>query len=176
MGNTLVLNGCPVPTVPLKEGLSDFINFLKSHDAQVVLVCHNAKSCDAAILCTCALQVGLADIFSETVIGFLDTLPLLKEAYPGLASYAQKALADQLLFTSYNEHNAMEDCTILSSLYSLVISQKPDISIIPFTFTTKSVMKRNSWKTTKKKNSVTFSPIVNKKHMSSQMEDPPYST
>ena len=169
IGDTLVYKDKAVPTISLPEGLSKFLNFIETHNSRVVLVSHNAKSCDSSILCSAICEVGLQARFSKLVEGFIDTLPLYKIAYPKLSKYSQSELCKEFLGTVYDAHNSLEDCKALSDLFSHLMTDQPTVNIDSCSFTVQSVIARNLWKAKQKENFGTFHSMIDKKYISHQM-------
>ena len=60
--------------------------------------------------------------FSEVVVGFCDTLPAFKELFPERKSYSQENLARDLLESTYNAQNALNDVQMLQELSDRFLS------------------------------------------------------
>lgn len=56
--------------------------------------------------------------FLECSQGFIDSIYVLKKAFPAQSLYKQEDLARDLLNIAYKAHNAMEDVKILGKLVS----------------------------------------------------------
>ena len=112
----LFYNSRPVRAVPLAEGLSQMISWLKPK-VPCLLIAHNCKSFDAKHLIKALESTGVGKEFSAIVSGFSDTLPAFKELLPQRKSYSQENLVRDLLHCSYEAHNATSD---VQSLYQLV--------------------------------------------------------
>lgn len=109
----------PVPTIPLSELLTSFLEFLRSFPGPVLLAAHNAKNFDWVVLKR-VLQLEFPHLllqFQRVVPAYLDTLPLSKKVYPGLQSYSQPSLVNYFLGDAYNAHNASEDARMLQRLF-----------------------------------------------------------
>jgi len=112
----LFYNSRPVRAVPLAEGLSQMISWLKPK-SPCLLIAHNCKSFDSKHLVKALESTGVDKEFSAIVSGFSDTLPAFKELLPERKSYSQENLVRDLLHCSYEAHNAIAD---VQSLYQLV--------------------------------------------------------
>ena len=60
--------------------------------------------------------------YSELVLGFCDTLPAFKELFPERKSHSQENLAKDLLQSTYNAHNALNDVQMLQKLSDKFLS------------------------------------------------------
>lgn len=104
----------------LKDAMTAFIDFLP---ANCILVAHNANSFDSRILLLHLMDSDLMDSLKEKAIGFLDTLPLAKDVYPGRrgnGGYSQPVLVRDILKTSYDAHNAIADVAALFDLLKMM--------------------------------------------------------
>ncbi|KAI1899779.1 hypothetical protein AGOR_G00065260 [Albula goreensis] len=109
-------NGEPVETVPLREALTDFIDFLRSFN-QTRLVAHNGRCFDFPILVRVLQEFTLLDQFQRVVADFLDTKELSKTLLPEAQSYSQENLVMLTLGKTYEAHNALNDIRALQELY-----------------------------------------------------------
>lgn len=107
--------GVPVPTIPLRNLLCNFIDYLGQYH-RPILVAHNAMRFDVPLLMRVLVENGLQQRFHQVVFGFLDTIQLSQHIYPGLPSYSLKALVNQFLHQQFDAHNAVEDAKILQML------------------------------------------------------------
>lgn len=116
-GSCLYRNGYPVPTIPLKDLLIHFIDYLDNFH-HPILVAHNALHFDVPVLMRVLEENGLKQQFTQVVSGFVDTYQLSKHIYPGLPrGYSLKALVKQFLGQQFDAHNAEEDAKILEKLF-----------------------------------------------------------
>lgn len=115
-GSRLCRYGDPVPTIPLRDLLFRFLTYLAQF-RNPILVAHNAKGFDAPVLMRVLAENGRQQDFKQKVHGFLDTLPLSKEIYPGLPGYSLEALVNQFLGQHFDAHNAVEDAKVLQRLF-----------------------------------------------------------
>ena len=79
----LLKQGKPVDTLTLQESLKSFLAWLP---CDTVLVAHNGLNFDAIVLLRHIQVLKLDTAFKGKVVGFADSLPLLKAAIPGRAS------------------------------------------------------------------------------------------
>ncbi|KAK3096555.1 hypothetical protein FSP39_001279 [Pinctada imbricata] len=117
-GTLLFKNGEPVDARGIKDSLSDFSTWIKKFP-DPVLVAHNAKF-DAEILCNTLIRIS--DVDSNFIVGFVDTLSLLREKLPGRSSYKQEELAKDLLQQQYSAHDAPSDAAALQDIVQCVCS------------------------------------------------------
>ncbi|XP_062576656.1 DNA polymerase III PolC-type-like [Saccostrea cucullata] len=110
--NIMFKNGVQVPCKNAKDGIETFITWLKNF-SNIVLVAHNAKF-DSNVIIRAMHQVGLRP--SDFIIGFVDTLPLFREAVPNRKSYKQVDLMKDLCTAQYDAHDALADSEALQRL------------------------------------------------------------
>ncbi|XP_026057790.1 uncharacterized protein LOC113042963 [Carassius auratus] len=114
-GSRLLLRRRPVPTVPHRRALSDFICFLKTFP-KPFLVGHNSRRFDWPIVTRVLAQFDLLEDFQSVVSGCVDTLTLSREMFQ-LPRYTQQFLVQHFLQESYGAHDAAEDVRTLQELY-----------------------------------------------------------
>ncbi|XP_016350234.1 uncharacterized protein plex9.1 isoform X2 [Sinocyclocheilus anshuiensis] len=114
-GPHLLFRHRPVPTVPHRRALSDFICFLKTF-RRPFLVGHNSRRFDWPVLTRVLAQFDLLEEFAGVVSGCVDTLPLSREMFQ-LPRYSQQFLVQRFLQESYGAHDASEDVRMLQELY-----------------------------------------------------------
>ncbi|XP_062585918.1 uncharacterized protein LOC134247603 [Saccostrea cucullata] len=110
--NIMFKNGVQVPCKNAKDGIETFITWLKKF-SNIVLVAHNAKF-ESIVIIRAMHQVGLGA--SDFIIGFVDTLPLFREAVPNRKSYKQVDLMKDLCTAHYDAHDALADSQALQRL------------------------------------------------------------
>ncbi|KAM7415037.1 hypothetical protein PAMA_019726 [Pampus argenteus] len=128
----LLLRGEPVHTTPLVDALSSFIAFLRSFRRPLLLAAHSARRFDAPVITRVMRQCSLRQEFQQVVSGFLDTFPLSKRLFPGLASYSQEKMVYHFLGKTYNAHDAMEDAKMLQELYNAWSPNRWDVASVTF--------------------------------------------
>ena len=114
--------GTPVTAVQLDVAIQKFLNWLQSLTEPCLLLAHNAKLFDAKHLLKALEMSSRTEPFSEVVVGFCDTLPAFKELFPERKSYSQENLARDLLESTYNAHNALNDVQMLQELSDKFLS------------------------------------------------------
>ncbi|XDV53554.1 hypothetical protein PO909_022027 [Leuciscus waleckii] len=114
-GQSLLFNRRPVPTVPHRRALADFISFLKTFNGPF-LVGHNSRRFDWPILRRVLEEFLLLEEFRRVVSGCVDTLPLSRDMFQ-LQKYSQPFLVQQFLREPYGAHDASEDARTLQELY-----------------------------------------------------------
>lgn len=113
--NSLFFHNEIVPALNIKAGLFKFIQFLEKSEKNV-LFGHNSFNYDCPVLYNALDNCNLLSRFESNILGFVDTLKLFKNVYPGLHSYSQSKLCLTLLDFTYGAHNAEEDVTALQKL------------------------------------------------------------
>lgn len=108
----MVKGGQAVDTVPISECLIEFTEWLKSINHSAVLLAHNGRTFDMPLLLKSLINNGLNDRIPEHILGFVDTLPILKVALPGKPSYKLCLLHEG----QFEQHNAMADVRALAAL------------------------------------------------------------
>ncbi|XP_062595114.1 protein PML-like [Saccostrea cucullata] len=103
-----MVNGKEVETETVNSGLSKFLDWLKFYK-KVILITHSGKNSDFPVFMTALASVDHVSELCDVVIGFVDSLPLLKKIFPGESSYKQENLVRSLLAATYDAHNALED-------------------------------------------------------------------
>lgn len=114
-GQSLLFNLRPVPTVPHRRALADFISFLQSFH-RPFLVGHNSRRFDWPVLRRVLEEFVLLEEFRRVVSGCVDTLPLSRDMFQ-LQKYSQPFLVQQFLREPYGAHDASEDARTLQELY-----------------------------------------------------------
>ncbi|CAC5393418.1 unnamed protein product [Mytilus coruscus] len=77
-------------------------------------------------------QYQLAASFAEKVSGFIDTLPLFRTKFPDLKSHKQEQLAQTILKSTYNAHNASDDVKILQKLVNASDASHEEVMVHSF--------------------------------------------
>ena len=110
----LMLNGTTVTSVPLKLALHTFHSFITKLKNSVVLVAHNCRF-DSSILINSIKKMLMIDDFGSVVIGFSDTLPLIKSVTNRKAKgeCTLTGLASWLKISTDCAHNAVHDVLML---------------------------------------------------------------
>ncbi|KAH3733454.1 DNA polymerase III subunit epsilon-like [Dreissena polymorpha] len=114
----MLVNGKRVEYVSAHRALTQLRTWLKQFK-NVVLVAHNGKAFDFPILMSALKNNKMVKSFLSSVTGFVDSLEVFRNKYPGRRSYKQVDLARKLLGTTYNEHNAIADVQTLTQLVGL---------------------------------------------------------
>lgn len=136
LSGVLMVNGKEVETETIDSAVSKFLDWLKFYK-KVILIAHNGENFDFPVFMTALASVNRASEFCDIVIGFVDSLPLLKKIFPGQSSYKQENLVSNLLAATYGAHNALED---VRSLGWLIKHEKvTDKHLQDFTFSPEAV-------------------------------------
>ncbi|XP_057691601.1 DNA polymerase III subunit epsilon-like [Corythoichthys intestinalis] len=115
----LLLHRVPVHTVPLRQALTSFVEFLSSFCGPVYLAAHNANRFDAPVLNRMLKEFSLVKQFERAVSYYLDTFLLAKRMFCNLYSYSLKYMASRFLGKTYDAHNALEDARVLQELFEV---------------------------------------------------------
>ncbi|CAC5400225.1 unnamed protein product [Mytilus coruscus] len=70
------------------------------------------------------LTLTILENLKDHILGFSDTLPLFRVKFPKRKSYSQSSLANNILKTTYNAHNALNDVKILKQLIEVDITKE----------------------------------------------------
>ncbi|XP_015112451.1 uncharacterized protein LOC107038083 [Diachasma alloeum] len=113
-------NGNPVDGVSPAIAVSAFISFLESVGGKVVLISHNCFNSDGPTLAGLVDQLDMLQRFKRIVIGFSDSLPLMRKSLPNERptgkGYKLSELAKEFFGSSKGAHNALEDVIMLEKL------------------------------------------------------------
>ena len=168
---TLFLNGTPVSSVDIKEGLLLFQNWLSSFGKKIILIGHNIKAFDVKHLIRHANNHNIQFPFLS---GFVDTLPVFKSFHPGQSSYSQENLYRKIIGGNYKAHNALDDVMALCSLIKATI---PDICRLhQFSFSLEWCKNFVSFLEKRDRNLYTFQPLLASKAISKGMAEKAAST
>ena len=117
-GGKLARYGEILLTVPAQKAVEDFLLFLRTCSAQVVLVGHNFELFDAPRIVRLFAENNLLQQLCSMTFGITDTLPLIKQG----KVQKQDLLASTYLKGTYWEnllkkaHDALTDCQLLQGL------------------------------------------------------------
>lgn len=164
-GSVLMLHGKPVSSVPIRQALLTFIEWLESTNSNFVLVAHNAPF-DARHLIYHLKNEGLLSRFQSICGGFVDTLPLFKTLFPE-KDHGQVALVSSVLGTTYEAHNALADVSSLQQLVNRCGAE--DRELLNYAFSTKCIIDKMKNNEDAKVNAATFDEMVNAGNMSRYM-------
>ncbi|XP_066601163.1 uncharacterized protein [Prorops nasuta] len=115
IGNQLYYRGRLVSSSPLVLVLEKFFKFLNDFNKPCLLVAHNCAF-DAPRLIKAIRNASLVDQFRKVVIGFVDTLPLIRKKFPernGKGQCTLTALAEDISIPISNAHDAYYDVYLL---------------------------------------------------------------
>jgi DNA polymerase III epsilon subunit-like protein len=118
-GNHLLLEGKVVDTISRHDAWGGLVNFLLEIQKKIVLVGHNVGF-DMRFLLKEASEVKLDGHISLLVHGFIDTLKVCREAFPGRSNYKQSEIANDLAVTIGAAHNAVSDVMTLQAIVAFV--------------------------------------------------------
>ena len=138
----LCFNGTPVNTVSVKDGLLQFIEFLRNI-SHPVLVGHNIKTFDLMFLHHHLNEHEQWDNFVALVTGFVDTKLVFRKEYPVKQSCTQSYLMTNLLHKSYSAHNALDDVRVLQKPSELVKDKFPNYTFTVSDFVNSANMASN---------------------------------
>ena len=162
---TLFHHNRPVESIHIKSALQSFLAWLSNLPSPVVLIGHNCERFDSKVLSRKLTKYQLDKEFSDTVDGFVDTLPFFKQIYPELTKYTQEHLAHELLQATYEAHNAMADVTTLKSL----VTHAGSTHLLEHSFTTSFIFDRIMFGQQVAARSSSFDEMVKCKVVSSAM-------
>ncbi|XP_042211297.1 uncharacterized protein LOC121858733 isoform X1 [Homarus americanus] len=146
-----------------------FLTWLQSV-SPLALVAHNCYRFDSSRLLNVIKRYRLERDFEKLVVGFIDTLPLFRKAYPNLENHKQETLVTHILKESYNAHDALAD---VQALQKLVIKSQSDLQLTlkDYSFTYKSFVALREYEEQGRINSRTLDPLVASNHLSVGMAE-----
>ncbi|XP_025113598.1 uncharacterized protein LOC112575790 [Pomacea canaliculata] len=106
-----------VDAVTIHQALAEFLEFLG--DEPVTLFGHNCKRFACLVLFNAAKSCDRMEDLEKKVTGYVDTLPLFRDVFPGLPPYRQITLYQHLFRESYAAHVGMSDVTSLKRILVL---------------------------------------------------------
>ena len=155
--NDMFVNGKKVTTTLIHPAIDNLLSWLEKMQ-NVVLVAHNGRKFDFPVLISAISNVKALDKFYSCVIGFLDSLTMLKKVFPGRGSYKQEDLVVGLLHATYPAHDALEDVRALGKL--TMYCSVPTQEMVKFTFPPKAIHFNCLYLIEKTKNMPTLSVLV----------------
>lgn len=159
----LFYNGKPVTAVQLDDAMQQFLTWLQNLQQPCLLLAHNAKLFDAKHLLRALEKTTKTEQFAELVVGFCDTLPAFKELFPERKSYSQENLVNDLLESTYNAHNALNDVEMLQELSNNFLSVPV---VLKHSFSFSWFQEHSKFLGQKSGNLQTFQPLINAKAIS----------
>lgn len=122
-GTSVFAHGSKVAAVPIREALSNFLQWLSTlKNCEVILVAHNGRLFDFRVLSNAVARTVLQRQFLDKVSGFTDSLSLIRSKHKKLEEYIQIYLAKHFCNESYSAHDALEDVKMLSIILSNSVS------------------------------------------------------
>ena len=112
----------------MRECAKLFINWLDGIDGEEILDGYNATGCDVRMICKDFREVNMEKELRERILGFCDTLPLLRRLYPNQESHSQPHLCKAMIGYSYTAHNALEDAKALEKLLTTSRIREQDMT------------------------------------------------
>lgn len=158
-GGIMKYNGVPVTAFSISETLQKFLDSLGT-SKNVVLAAHNGRTFDFKILTEALEKTRKLESFTKHVIGFCDTIAMLKKILPKRPSYKQEQLVKGVMNKQYNAHDATQD---VSALRDLLLHLKVKSSdFLKHTFSSKSIHEQNIYVAEKKRNIGSLDILVQK--------------
>lgn len=113
-GDKMYQAGQLLKTLPKKNLLLQFIEFLIQHQKPVLLLAHNADF-DLRLLRQELTAQDLTQEFLATFVGYCDTIMFFKAKLPKMSSYSLKAVCNQVMGEDFifKEHDASGDVDAL---------------------------------------------------------------
>ena len=167
-GRQLCKHGKPISAVDSATALRKFLDWLLSFKTAVILVAHNCHQFDLSVFLNAVLVANLEESFDKVVAGFTDTLPLLRKALPGKASYALPALFADVVGGQFSAHDAAADTEALMKVSK---AAKLDLLDPDGTATLSSGLERTRHKAEKSPRRKTLQKLVDDKVITVGMAD-----
>ena len=165
-GRRLCKHGKPVSAVDSAMALKKFLDWLLSFKSSVILVAHNCHQFDLSVFLNAVLEANLDESFDKVVVGFADTLPLLRKALPGKASYALLALFADVVGGKFSAHDAAAGTEAL-----LQVTAKLDLLDPDGTANLSSSLARTKYRAEKSRRRKTLQRLVDNKVVTVGMAD-----
>ncbi|XP_062601160.1 uncharacterized protein LOC134262849 [Saccostrea cucullata] len=161
-------NGRKVDASSISTAVDMLLNFFEKFHKRVILVGHNVESFDSPILMYALDSCNKLDCFSNIVEGFIDTLKLFRMERPGLSSYRQEFLCENLAGIGYEAHDARSDVVSLQSLicYLNIDVLNANASCRSASFTTTSAVDFYKYSNVVQTNLPSLQPLLNHKIIS----------
>ena len=167
-GNSLFSHGKLVPTVSITESLSMFSEWLTNLNDEVVLFGHNIKAFDIKHFLR-HVKENKMGLYFDKIVGFIDTLPMLKSLYPNETSYSQVNLYQRIVGGEYNAHNSLDDVKALAKLLRFVNTSEH--TLCEFSITSLWAEQYCNFLSEKKRNVDSYNPLLQRKVLSKCMID-----
>ena len=167
-GRRLCKHGKPVSAVDSAVALKKFLDWLLSFKSSVILVAHNCHQFDLSVFLNAVLEANLDESFDKVVVGFADTLPLLRKALPGKASYALPALFADVVGGKFSAHDAAADT---EALLQVTKAAKLDLLDPDGTANLSSSLARTKYRAEKSRRRKTLQRLVDDKVVTVGMAD-----
>ncbi len=139
-GKLVNRNSDVIPAVPIKEGISNFLSFLKNvketRKGKIVLVGHNANGFDNKHTIWALEKTGKLEEAKGLIAGFSDTLPLFREKCPDMPKHKVSALYEKFVGKEFIAHNAAEDVRAVVEI--IVAAKVKPADFIPYSSTFQS--------------------------------------
>ena len=165
-GKYLFSCGKLVPSIHIKEGLELFSEWLSSLNDKIILLGHNIKVFDIKHLWRHIKENDLGSHF-DTVVGYVDTLPLFKHIFPEESSYCQRHLYQKIVGGDFHAHNSLEDVKALATM--LRLANVDEKMLRNFSMTSSWVEKYYNFHSEKKRNIDSFQELLQNRVMSKGM-------
>ena len=117
-GSSVFHHGKLVPSASIRDGLVLFSEWLSSLNKDIILIGHNIKAFYVKHLLRHIKEYDLGSCF-QRIVGYIDTLPLLKFLYPANTSYSQQHLYQNIIGGEYDAHNSLADVKALAKILNL---------------------------------------------------------
>ena len=156
----LFYDGKPVTAVQLDVAIQQFLNWLQHFKEPCLLMAHNAKLFDAKHFLGALEKSNKTVQYSELVLGFCDTLPAFKELFPERKSHSQENLAKDLLQSTYNAHNVLNDVQMLQELSDKFLSAPV---VVKHSFSFSWYQEYTQFLSQKRGNLQTLQPLITQK-------------
>ncbi|CAC5358203.1 unnamed protein product [Mytilus coruscus] len=161
-GTRLHYKGRQLVTEPKENALNSFVDWLPKIHYWLHI---NVKQFDAKILVS-QMQPSNSSILQnlqDHILGFSDTFPLFRVKYLKRKSYSQSSLANDILQTTYNAHNALDDVKMLKELIEVENAKE---QLIENSFVVHDIERQLKMFHAKKHLMVSYNGVIREKIMS----------
>eukprot|EP00088_Acartia_fossae_P012084 TRINITY_DN1619_c0_g1_i4.p1 TRINITY_DN1619_c0_g1~~TRINITY_DN1619_c0_g1_i4.p1 ORF type:complete len:236 (-),score=34.24 TRINITY_DN1619_c0_g1_i4:1115-1822(-) len=141
----LYRNGEELSTLDLKEGLLDFMDWLKSFSGKIVLVAHKCHNYDGKVLLYNFKEFNIK--YENVIAGFSDSLIASRVLYPHLESRRLPDMMEWVGLGWRESHDALEDAKDCRCVVRRMAAQNR-IRFMDFVFNTqwyKTTSQQKTW-------------------------------
>ncbi|PVD22328.1 hypothetical protein C0Q70_18138 [Pomacea canaliculata] len=161
-GDNLYRNGVQLPTLRIRQALSEFLEFLG--DEPVTLIAHHSRRIDFPVLYNAMKACDMLPEFEKKATGFVDTLPLFRGVWQDFGPYRLRTLYGKLF---PREEQNISNVMVLKTLVGHPDVTDEAVSKHSFDFTYVAQAAKRSFE--KKSNLPSWKPLITSRFVSKSM-------